>query len=644
MDYINDLVEKLIKYRESYYNGNPLITDEEFDALEHKLYLCDPNNEYFTLIGGKDMDSDDKVIHKIPMLSMQKVKNAGDAENWLFKLYNRYMNDTPQNEWFCYYEPKIDGVSGTIKYNKNGNLEYMATRGKGVSGYKIPFHEDLIKNKVIPAKIDNEYGKKEGFEIRGEFFIPKNITPELTEDKPLRNITSGIIKSKEKNENLKYLRFIAYDIVYYDKYHHDIETLNKLLKKFGFFTEPKKIIHCDDISKVYISYLDKFRNEWPFITDGLVLTFPHTNLWSKIDDDFVVQFCHHYNMALKPPAQYAYTTIKDVYWNISRYGNLIPVGILEPVNISNTNISRVTLVSAGYMETNRVGKGSTIKIERSNDVIPHILEVAPFPKIKVKIPNKCPACDQELIREGDHIKCINKECSGRVKAEIVHWFETLGIKGLGKETISKIVDKFNITSITNFYDVIINKEFEDLFSENSEKTKDNIYNLVKKSLIGITELDILSCVGIESIGPKSYKKLGIYDIASFEKFIKTLEKDIKDMKKVRIPVIEEKMLKWANNNDNMIKLKSLVKYFKPVSNIPYKEKEGKNICVTGSFEGYTRKDIEKIIENKGDNFMNTVTKNTHYLINDDGIQMGKYTKALELNIPIISLKEYMSKK
>lgn len=632
MDEIKKLVKYLINCRESYYDGNPIISDEEFDALENKLYILDKENEYFKLVGSRE--DGEKITHRFPMLSMQKVKNADDAENWVFKMYGRYKNDLPRSEWVCYWEPKIDGVSGTIKYDKDGKIEYMATRGKGLVGVKIPFHQILVKNKVIPGKIP--YKSKNGIEIRGEFYLPKGTN--LEDSTVLRNITSGIIKRKEVSEETNLLKFIAYNVLFHDgkSEYCEINLINKYLKEWNFIFVEKKMIHFEDIKKVYINYLNKYRDEWEFITDGLVLTFPFIDKYKQIDSDYSSDHHHNFNMALKPPAQYTYTSIKAIEWNVSRHGNLIPVAILDKVNINNTNISKVTLVSAAFIEKKRIGKGSTVKVERANDVIPHILEVAEFPKVKVRIPDKCPSCDSDLIREGDNLVCLNLKCKGRVKSEILYWLEMLGAKGIGEATISKIVDKYKIKDIVDFYETVLNRKYEELFSETSFKTKDNIYSIIKDSLKNITSIDLLSSLGIQSIGPKVFKKLNIFTKEDLINFPNKKDKD-------NLYIVEQIIIKWLNNKFNINKLNKIFDYFdkyikksKVLNNI-----NSKNICVTGSFDNYSRKDIEKLIEEKGDNFVNTVTKNTDYLLNDDKVKLGKYEKALELGIPIITLEQYL---
>jgi NAD-dependent DNA ligase len=41
---------------------------------------------------------------------------------------------------------------------------------------------------------------------------------------------------------------------------------------------------------------------------------------------------------------------------------------------------------------------------------------------------------------------------------------------------------------------------------------------------------------------------------------------------------------------------------------------GKKVCITGSFEGYKRDDLVKILEESGGEFMSSVTQKTDFLL------------------------------
>ena len=48
---IDIIVKHLEKASEAYYNGNPIVTDAEFDVLRDKLEELDPKNTFLSEVG-----------------------------------------------------------------------------------------------------------------------------------------------------------------------------------------------------------------------------------------------------------------------------------------------------------------------------------------------------------------------------------------------------------------------------------------------------------------------------------------------------------------------------------------------------------------------------------------------------------------
>ena len=71
---------------------------------------------------------------------------------------------------------------------------------------------------------------------------------------------------------------------------------------------------------------------------------------------------------------------------------------------------------------------------------------------------------------------------------------------------------------------------------------------------------------------------------------------------------------------------------------------GKSFCVTGSLSYYANRDaLINAIEDNGGKYISSVSKKIDYLINNDKTSIsGKNKKAIDLNIPIISEKDFIS--
>ena len=71
---------------------------------------------------------------------------------------------------------------------------------------------------------------------------------------------------------------------------------------------------------------------------------------------------------------------------------------------------------------------------------------------------------------------------------------------------------------------------------------------------------------------------------------------------------------------------------------------GKSFCITGSLSYYANRDaLINAIEDNGGKYISSVSKKIDYLINNDKTSTsGKNKKAIDLNIPIISEKDFIS--
>ena len=73
--------------------------------------------------------------------------------------------------------------------------------------------------------------------------------------------------------------------------------------------------------------------------------------------------------------QIANVKVIQVIWKPTKDGYLKPKIEIEPTNLVGVTITYATAFNARYIVDNNIGPGAEIKIIRSGDVIPYILEV-----------------------------------------------------------------------------------------------------------------------------------------------------------------------------------------------------------------------------------------------------------------------------
>ena len=99
---IQDLEKKILYYKQLYYQGQPEISDQDFDELEEKLRSLDPDNHVLKLVGSA-VSGSKKIKHDKKMLSLNKTYSEEELKKWIDK-----------EEVLSTY--KIDGVSCSLIY------------------------------------------------------------------------------------------------------------------------------------------------------------------------------------------------------------------------------------------------------------------------------------------------------------------------------------------------------------------------------------------------------------------------------------------------------------------------------------------------------------------------------------------------
>lgn len=643
MENVNKLVEKLMKYKEAYYNGNPLIPDEEFDFEERKLRKLDPNNEYFRKVGFKTGSRDIKVEHEVPMLSMQKVQTADDADKWIKEIYNVPGLVFPTLKYGIWIDPKIDGISGKIVYDQNGNFKYASTRGDGKIGAIIPFGDKI---KTVPKKfIANS-------ELRGEFFISKRNKKYF--EGPLRNSCAGLLKRKEFTDESSFIEFIIYDVHTYSKsneivFKDRLDKLNKIRQILddNDITDYRivPVEKTDDIYSIYDKYNKTLRNSWDFETDGLVMTVDGgQDNYNLINSKYIITSFNRFNMALKPPAECAESTITNIEVYVNRQ-KLSFVARLKPIYLNGVLVSAATLDNYTRLRENKIGIGSRVLVKRSNDVIPKIIESYNDEGLNIKIfsIDKCPCCGKPLTKFNRDLICTNEYgCQGIYESKLNFMISKLEIKNIGPAIVHKFVElmnknKENYTYSDFFRDILDIKLRNEYFlyaTNNSEKLTKTISDSIDTILkVGITELQIMSYFNIHSIGEKQLIAHKIYSVKDLFNYYEKVKKSVLQS------AFDGVLVEWMKDKRHIDDLIETVELFKPwLKKDQVDSKDCKYYCISGEVgsAGFrTKKDLITFITNVNPvyKFTDSVKQGLDFLISEEQGTV-KVMKAKRYGIPV----------
>ena len=359
-----NVIATLSKLADAYFNGEPLVSDKEFDELYKFAKDTWPENGYFRQVGSKVRGAEIK--HNMPVAGLKQLYTVEEVQAWA------------KGGGLGVASSKLDGSSATITY-VNGNLHSAATRGDGIYGKDITRH--ILNFPGVPISIS----RVETLDIRGELIISKDNFPKVQElllklkgreYKNARNTIVGLINGKEiHDEVFQHLEFVAYDIAgsvdNKDNQFLELETLG--------FTIPewRHGIEIDTLNEEYLSLLMKeLKDESEYDCDGIVI-----ELWSgkrrkdlmPTEDDLNPGYAFKW----KPNPEEAMRTSKviGIEWNVSKDNYIKPVVLIEPVDLGGVTIKRLSGFNMAFITDNMISTGAIIKFCRSGDVIPHIVEV-----------------------------------------------------------------------------------------------------------------------------------------------------------------------------------------------------------------------------------------------------------------------------
>jgi len=649
---IEELVQKLNDYAYNYYTlDQPKVSDKEYDKLYDELLKLEKESNYILKesptqrIGEKPLDKFEKHDHKAKLWSLDKAQNYEELKTWderVNKLINQYNSSNQDNLPRVKYilEYKFDGLTINLTY-KDGYLVQGASRGNGETGEAILAQIKTIK--TIPLKIDYE-----GIiEIQGEGLMPisalNNYNKEADEPlKNARNAAAGALRNlnpkvTEKRNLLAYF----YNIGYIEG--KSLETHKEMLNfirdnRIPVFDYLKEFENIDDLIKE-IQKIENKRKKLDILTDGMVIKINDIKTREVLGS---TQKFPRWAVAFKFEAEEVTTILKDVKWNVGRSGKVTPSALLEPVEIGGATIQRATLNNIEDIRRKKVEINSRVWLRRSNDVIPEILGVVEEDREtrEINMPENCPACGTELIKEGVHYFCPNKlSCKPQLVSSIVHFAsrDAMNIEGFSEKTAYQLYEELDIKDISQLYDI----EKEELLKLEGfkEKKSQNLINALEKSKNCRLE-SFIYALGIPNVGIKTAKDL-VKNYKSLENLKTAKKEDLIEIRDIGEVVAEEiyKFFNDKNIKENINKLlnKGINPYYDYKEEVEENIFTDKKIVITGSFS-ITRKEIKSFIEKSGGQVTGSVSRNTDFLVMGEN-PGSKYEKAKSLGIKVIDKKE-----
>lgn len=654
IDKLKEELEKLrkeIEYHNKLYyeQDEPEISDYEYDKLTQRLRKIESEhpelinaNSPSQKVGGKNKNIFTQVNHDVQMQSLQDVFSLEDVEAFLDKVIEEFGDKTE----FC-VETKIDGLSVSLEY-ENGILVRGSTRGDGFVGEDVTQNIRMIKD--IPEKLNTN----DTIEIRGEVYLPRKEFDKINEDllaqnkqqlSNPRNAAAGTLRQLDselvRKRNLSIFVFNVQKGGNFSKHSESLDYLDKA----GVKTITLRYI-CKTKEEVIsaINEIGRKRDELEYDIDGAVVKVDNLLIRQEMGQTVKVP---KWAVAYKYPPEQKETKVLDIVLQVGRTGQVTPVVILEPVRVAGSIISKTTLHNFDFMKEKDIRIGDRVIIQKAGDVIPEVNKVLTEKRDgtekEFEIPKVCPVCGEELEKAGEEValRCTNSECPAQTYRSITHFVsrDCMDISGLGDAIVETLIDKNLLKDITNIYEL----KFEDFLSLEGfkEKSSQNLISAIEQSKNNSLD-KLLFGLGIRHIGKKASKILA----ENFDDIYKISEASVEELNSLEDfgNIMAVSVNEFFNKPKTMEIIKKLdelgvnIKGSKKVKNSELLL--GKTVCITGSFDNYSRNDIVKLIEENSGKASSSVSKKTSYLIAGEAAG-SKLTKAQELGVEVISIEDFI---
>ena len=643
----------------------PVMEDAVYDRLYRELLELEQNHPDLQRsdsptqrVGGAPAEGFTSVEHRVGMLSLDNAFNRDDLQAWHERLLK--VLDRPSDTRLPLVgELKIDGNALALSY-RNGVLERAATRGDGSRGEEITANVRTISSIPLRLQIENP---PEWVEVRGEAFIPDATFAAINAEREQRgealfanprNACAGTLRQLDpKVVAARRLDFFAYTLhLPGDAQPPGQWAALEWLNRAGFRVNPNRE-RCGDLAAIqrFCDHWEQGRHDLPYATDGVVVKLDDLQLQ---DEAGFTQKAPRWAIALKYPAEEAPTRLLRVGAQVGRTGAITPVAEFEAVALAGTSVSRATLHNADRIAELDLHLGDTIVVRKAGEIIPEVVrvlpELRPSDATPVQLPQHCPECGSNLVREGDEAatRCVNSSCPAILRGGLRHWVSkgALDVDGLGSKLIEQLVDRGLVGSLADLYrlDAALLASLDRM----GDKSATNLVEALEASKQQPWHRQLYG-LGIRHIGEVNAKALAaaFFSIDSLAAAALEAPEQIAELHGIG-PEISASLGQWLRTPANQQLLQDLRSVGLSLEASASEQEaasqagadadgvlRGKTLVLTGTLPNLSRSEAKALIEAAGGKVSGSVSKKTDYLVAGEAAG-SKLTKAESLGVTVLS--------
>jgi DNA ligase (NAD+) len=663
--------------RRYYQEDAPSVSDAIYDALRKRNeaierrfpQLIRPDSPS-RRVGAAPAQKFAKVRHSVPMLSLGNAFSDDEIAEFVERV-RRFLRFTPDQKIVFTAEPKIDGLSCTLRY-EHGRLTRGATRGDGMEG------EDVTANVRTLTDIPKQLRGKapEVCEVRGEVYMIKSAFLALNERQKAagkqifanpRNSAAGSLRQLDPAITAERpLGFFAYS--WGETSEMPAQSQSGMVKWFGqrgFKTNPlMKLCSSVEAMLAFHHDIEAQRGTLDYDIDGVVYKVDRLDWQQRLG---FVSRNPRWAIAHKFPAEKATTVIKAIDIQVGRTGAITPIARLEPVTVGGVVVSNATLHNEDEIERLGVRVGDTVTVQRAGDVIPQVLGVVadrPRGAKPYRIPKTCPcplktAIVREAIaggEEGARSRCTGEFACPFQRIEHLRHFvsrRAFDIEGLGEKQIALFFEQGWVKEPAEIF-TLEQRNSKIRLQEHEGYGETSVRNLFSAiNARGKISLErFIYSLGMRHVGETTARELargyGTWDafhqacvqIAAGNGETRT---EMDNLDQIGDTVIDSIAAYFGEEHNRRIveRLTAQVDIRpaeRPASDSPV---VGKTIVFTGALEKMTRDEAKAMAERLGAHVAGSVSKKTDYVVAGPGAG-SKLAKAKEAGVQVLTEDEWFA--
>ena len=601
------------KANKNYYETETqLVPDAVYDIAFDNLRLRSPDNPILNDIGFTPSEA--KVKLPYHMGSMSKIKTQDAITAWLKKYPGPFV-----------ISDKLDGASAILEYI--GGKPTLYSRGNGSEGRNV---SHLLRDMTLPHTISKDIA------LRGELIISKaNFANHVDKYSNSRSMVVGLMRNNKAPAALvQLIDFVVFEIIEAESTsdtqlsrarHNGFKTCN-----FAIYDNLKKQ-PMTNIRKYLLSVLGEYKAKSSYDIDGIIITDNNIHARNMAGNP-------EYSVAFKANGLGHIVKVVNVDWNISKHGKIVPRIEIEPVVIDGVKIKFATGYHAKFIVDNMIGNESLVRIVRSGDVIPSIIEVLKQSATPI-MPNGI-----EYVWNDSKVNIYVKNKGDNADYEyqqILNFFRTMGVENMNAGLIKKLING-GYNTITKIY-YITRAELLALDGFQA-KLADKIYTNIHTAIDKPHPLEVIMAASLKfgnGFGIRRLKAITqrIHMVSTQPILIDTI-KEIEGFSTITATQFVEKLPAFKQFMAEHPFIKVAEAEATDMATISVGLFFGKKILCTG----FRDTQIIEYIEKHNGTIATTVSKTLYLLIVKDEYATGvKIEKAKKLGVNIITKADFIDK-